>query len=982
MRAFDSQDDHTFPFEERPETPRTEGQASDFSLEDLLGAVIEREGVPISVAPAPRRRVVRPPVVQRTIVRVRSSVPVRAEPVEEVPAELRAAICQEMGAVEDPVSQLDLELLRHVHRPRNPHARKRVEIRFTPHATSEHLLKFEGEARKIVTETNELFGSTIRYWQAPYETPPSLEQFLVDAKDLWIDEVDPQCVIEQFTPGDPDVAYAEQYGWWSKLRRPFIRWEAVSRPASSRGQVVANVEEVIVSQALDDQFTDPDPDKAYSASYGWWSRFKNWFRSRRLEIETVEEVAVAPICDDAAIVTTETWDVPVLVPRLDIRRVMMGFVSLLLLVSVPALAVSFVRSLRSSVDQVTSQSFAALEQVKTAIGAKDQGADSWGQASTGFQTAQQSLSRVNTLAIATANALPQTRGVYKSVSALLLAGQKASQAGQLLAQGFDRSLRLAARHPDERLITFGTYLDTAAPYLDEAVTALNEVQSEKLPTEVRPRVDELKTALTQSQGVLRDLRTLNQFAVKAVGHDQARTYLLVFQNHTELRPTGGFMGSMAEVVVDRGALEHLFVPGGGPYDFRNQLLARVAPPAPLQLVGKRWEFQDANWFPDFPTAAKKIRWFWSKSGQPTLDGVIAVNATIMEKLLAVTGPIEMPEYGKTISAENFLLETQKSVELEYDKAENKPKKFVGDLMQKLLERVKSAPPEEMVAYLALFADALETKDIQIAMSREDEDEIVQSLGWSGRMESSVGDALAIVEANIAGLKTDAVIDERATLSAEIGEDGSIVDTVTLERTHRGVKGELFRGGNNVSYVRMYVPQGAELLSAEGFEAPDPALFERPEPDEAVDPDMEELVKVRPSPVPGVDVTDEFGRTAFGAWVQLKPGETATVKLSYRLPFTVQSLARSISETQGTSASARAAYIVKLGSQSGKPNRTIETRVDVPESWRMTWENKVTGLKVSDADTFTGSWDRDRVIARLYEIPHDAQALTTSVGQAP
>jgi len=35
--------------------------------------------------------------------------------------------------------------------------------------------------------------------------------------------------------------------------------------------------------------------------------------------------------------------------------------------------------------------------------------------------------------------------------------------------------------------------------------------------------------------------------VNILGHEERRRYLIVFQNSDEIRPTGGFMGSMALV---------------------------------------------------------------------------------------------------------------------------------------------------------------------------------------------------------------------------------------------------------------------------------------------------------------------------------------------------------------------------------------------------------------------------------------------------
>ena len=149
------------------------------------------------------------------------------------------------------------------------------------------------------------------------------------------------------------------------------------------------------------------------------------------------------------------------------------------------------------------------------------------------------------------------------------------------------------------------------------------------------------------------------------------------------------MGSVAEVSFDRGSVKSIKVPPGGTYDIKGQLLAHVISPDPLHLINPHWQFQDSNWFPDFPTSARKMLWFWSKSGQPTQNGVISINASLVERILEITGPIDMPEYGKVIDKSNFMLETQKAVELEYDKQANTPKKFIGDLTQEMMKRLKS-----------------------------------------------------------------------------------------------------------------------------------------------------------------------------------------------------------------------------------------------------------------------------------------------------
>lgn len=896
-----------------------------------------------------------------------------------------------------------------------------VPVRFSVHEPSDHVVSLQLPARPMVEQVRQPFGKTVEGWTAPYEIPPSIEGLVAATQDLWIEKIDPRFFLEQFTAAEAEVAYEHSYRLWAKVLAPFIVWEEVGSNAplnQENAQVqegrslfkevptivqvleetgemegvslapesvavsaptpVFTVQETFLSG---DQFTSADVEQAYRASYGLWARLKRVGRQIlslfdrgaedvREEVREVVEVVQEEVHEVVEGVE-EVWGVPKLVPRLHTMRIMVGFLGLLMIVTIPAGAVSLSRSFGSSVREVKSQSQAALVDVQTALsGSPAEQVEAWAAASGRFSGARESLVRTNALALGLAQALPTTRAQYGSVRALLLAGERTAQAAKLLTLGLSRALddRESLR-PDERIGTFTTYLDYASPLLEEALSSLDEVQPDSLPADVREKVVELRGMVGDGRATLTEARELLSFVRDALGRESPRTYLLVFQNSSEIRPTGGFMGSVAEVVFDRGAIQSIHVPGGGPYDLRSQLRARVAPPRPLQLVGGRWEFQDANWFPDFPASAEKIRWFWNKAGQPTIDGVIAVNSSILQALLEVTGPIEMPEYGKTLSAENVILELQKSVELEYDKMENKPKKIIGDLFPKILERLKGRSREDWLRLVDVGIRALEMKDVQVWMAREEEERLVERYDWNGRLKTTIGDSLAIIEANIAGQKTDASIEEDVQHAVQVEEDGSIIDTVTLTRTHQAARGELFQGVNNVAYVRVYVPDGSELLAAEGFEVPSSTLFEVPLPEDGRDPDEMRLVESVSSSQAEVDVTREFGRTAFGGWIQLRPGQTRTTSFRYRLPFTVFDIADRAGESEVLSAQAgssvtqrrmRAAYMLLLTSQSGKANRRIRTTVTFPSTWRLDWTNQ----GESSSLALDQVWDRDRVLAGL------------------
>jgi hypothetical protein len=247
----------------------------------------------------------------------------------------------------------------------------------------------------------------------------------------------------------------------------------------------------------------------------------------------------------------------------------------------------------------------------------------------------------------------------------------------------------------------------------------------------------------------------------------------------------------------------------------------------------------------------------------------------------------------------------------------------------------------------------------------DQEALAEKNDWNGRFKDAPGDELAVIDTNIAGQKTDREIDEQVTHRVDIAEDGGITDTVTIVRTHHGVKGAEFNGANNVDYLRVYVPQGSQLISADGFQPPASTLFKKPLDTDQPDPDVT-AAEQRPRLGPNnVRITDEFGRTAFGGWVQLEPGATATTTFTYRLPFTAYDIASRLHPEGAPAPDARRpAYMALYTSQSGKDDRRIVTDIHVPASWTSVWTSGGASLGL-DAD-----WDRDRAIAGLF--------LTTSV----
>lgn len=629
------------------------------------------------------------------------------------------------------------------------------------------------------------------------------------------------------------------------------------------------------------------------------------------------------------------------------HRAIGAFVLVAFVFVLPFHAVSFLSNLAHAKSGLEADSQTALSQLKAGANAvlvRDASAASasFGKADDAFSRAQESVKDLGAVTSLLLSAVPAAGSTYQNGKTLLDAGQSLASAGERISQGFLAAQGERNPTPTSRLEILTTYVSSALPDLKNAEGLVASVDADAVPAEQRDTFLELAARLPTFVSTIEEFLAFSEMAQTILGGDGLKRYLVVFQNNTEMRATGGFMGSFAELDLKDGVIVGMNVPGGGTYDLQGSLKTNLAAPDPLQLLTPRWEFQDANWFPDFPTSARQIMDFYTDGGGGTVDGVIAVNATYVADFIGLLGPVDMPEYGRTITSDNFLLETQKIVELEYDREENKPKAFIGDLAPLLLDRVMHGSAEDFFTVLDRAEQGLSSRDIQIYFSDDALERSIHDLGWGGELKQTAGDYLMIVNTNLGGGKTDAVISEAVDMVVSIDEDGGVTNTVSVTRSHAGEKGATFTGANNVDYVRLYVPQGATLLSATGFAPPDTSLFEFPPDDWKIDDDLlYAMDSLETDEASGTAAYDESGKTVFGNWVQTKPGTATTYSFTYRLPFTLEveqdnAFMAFAKKTFGVPSTE--SYSLTVQKQSGILDRTTELTVRAPENRRTVWSS--------------------------------------------
>lgn len=392
--------------------------------------------------------------------------------------------------------------------------------------------------------------------------------------------------------------------------------------------------------------------------------------------------------------------------------------------------------------------------------------------------------------------------------------------------------------------------------------------------------------------------------------------LIFFQNPSEIRPAGGFIGSYGIATLFQGNLLDLEI--RDIYDPDGQLDLKVIPPKPLQGITYKWGARDANWFFDFPSSAKKVTDFLEaskiyKEEGIKFSGAVAVNVEVLKDLLEIVGPIDLPEYHLTVSKDNFLAEVQREVETGADKAKNDPKKILKVLTPIIFDRLADSSAKNIL--IEKIGDRFKKKDIMVYFKDAVIEDYLKDSGVAGEVavlpDGYNGEYLAVVNANVAGGKSDAFIDQKIKLESIIDKTGQITNHLTVERAHNGKnEKDWWYRATNRDYLQIFVAPGSKLLKTSG------------DTQKIIKPllDYRDKNYITDESLKAVEQTGAlvFGKTLFAKWLDVKAGTTGKLEFDYSSPNKI-SLAGGL-------------YHLIFDKQSGV-NGELDIAVEAPEGYQ-------------------------------------------------
>lgn len=571
---------------------------------------------------------------------------------------------------------------------------------------------------------------------------------------------------------------------------------------------------------------------------------------------------------------------------------------------------------RSTVERVLTTAFSGLSyltQARESFAAGDFGksADSFTAAVTALQSAERDLLTLGGAGVVLSS---QTDSVQAG-SRLVTAGKLLASAGARFATSAQTvSAAAATWHARQQTVELGQPVDSftdqlADPLrgiiaglteLEDAATVLSLVDPDDLPTELRERVRNAKSQLALFLQTVRPLTENTKNVLELLGDRVPRRYLILFQNPDEIRPTGGFIGSVGILTLNDGFITDFQI--RNVYEIDGQLARRQQPPEGFGFITNNWGLRDANYHPDFPTSAEAAARLFEEAGQGSVDGVLAITSNVLTRLVEATDGITLPRFGEKIQPAELNQLLSLVIETKMDGAAA-PKQILGEVWDALRPQLAELSPTQLFE-IALSAAA--ARDIQFWSNIPELAELATTLKLENSLTETAGDYLFVVNTSLSGNKSDRYTTNEITHETVLSVNGTAVNTLTITRRHNwnaeseaaldllaarfGIDltddlKEILGRGRNVDLIKVFVPLGSEIISVTGI------------------------------PMDRVTTQESVGKTYFSFALTVQPGAEREVQLVYHIP---QKFSETYSLLAQQQAGDRVAEIQKTVRQSGQP----------------------------------------------------------------
>lgn len=392
-----------------------------------------------------------------------------------------------------------------------------------------------------------------------------------------------------------------------------------------------------------------------------------------------------------------------------------------------------------------------------------------------------------------------------------------------------------------------------------------------LPKNIKEKLIFLKEkSLIVSHKMQETISILDAFEI-VLGKKHPQTIAIFFQNTGEIRPTGGFPGSLAIFEINYGKIKFNFY---DIYYFAWKNGNFLPPPLGYERIAKRLNLRDSNNYFDFTKSANQMRLMLEKSKGPTAETIITISDKMFAELVDILGEIKIPNTEIILTKENASLFLSFFVEGKHF-GKHTPKNAISSLLPNIQNKINNIDNKILYNFLI---KAIENKWILASSNNEEIQKAFEILKIDGNIKkNNTRDYLAVVSSNVGGNKSDRFIKESIKLDTFISTKKIITNSLKITRYHTWSNKEeeifskliekyksphtpelilkdILGAGGNHSFTKVYVPLGSKLITSKNI------------------------------PIEKIKTFEESGKTVFAfRFPEVEKNTDKTVYLTYELP---------------------------------------------------------------------------------------------------
>lgn len=411
--------------------------------------------------------------------------------------------------------------------------------------------------------------------------------------------------------------------------------------------------------------------------------------------------------------------------------------------------------------------------------------------------------------------------------------------------------------------------------LDRLATVVTAADSPWLVTPVADELASLSGRIADNALKVDNAVAAVDLAPTMLGVDGPAVYLVLFTSPAEARGLGGFIGNYAELTVTNGQLE--LTDFGRVSDLQQQaeaIGARVSGPAGFLARYGRFgfdndgngavgnaSFSNLTMTPHFPWVGDVATQLYVQVTGRTVNGVIAMDAYVVQALLAYTGPIALSEFDVQLTSENaadYILRQQ--YELGAD--DNLQRiDALGEAAELTTNALLSGSLPEPTQLARDLGPLVAERRLLMWTADPAQQDLLRRVGVLGAIPPlDGGDGWSVAVTNASGNKIETYLERAFSYSSQTADDGMTTGTLRIELTNDAPRAGL---PNYVIGNALGLPAGTSRLYVSAYSA------------------LGLTGATLDGVATGMEIETEAGWNVYSRFVDIPPGGTILLELQLR-----------------------------------------------------------------------------------------------------